>query len=252
MPVIKMTNDDIVTVQFDPWFYSFLSQLPTSIEKEVGINFYISSNNIIYTGVFIKGDDSSVLSIGYGIIKAHIHPYALYKGEVPHQPPTCTDLLQSIWDTLGGTQFNIVFEAQGAWVYTVTPYFLNKLIEIDPSLEQYYLKPLRLGEKDKDIVVNDELQKVLEQIQSECVQLTHALVYHRDITVATYLSSIRNIVTDHSFFVEYVPYSTDLDLQVKITPEVNTGVLNNSTLEDLDIESFVNKMEGTYSNNVIH
>ena len=243
------------TVRFEPNFYNFLASLPSSIKQEVGINFYISEDNVIYNGSFIMGSDSTVLSLGYGVIKAHVHPYELYNGSTPYQPPTCTDLVQSIWDTLGGTQLNIVFETKGAWVYTIAPKFLQQLIQIDPSLEQYYMNPLTMNDlrsiNRNHLSINTDLASVLRDIEAECVNWTRKFVFDKTINLSTYVSKIKNMFGKDTFYIRFVPYTRALSLTVDKSPIVNDQVLKQKLLSDHDIESFIYKMKGTYENNII-
>jgi hypothetical protein len=221
----------------------------------VGINFYISDDDVIHSGVFIKGNESSVLSIGFAIVKAHIHPYTLYNGETPYQPPTCIDLVQSIWDSLGGTQFNIVFETLGAWVYTITPTYLNKLIKIDRSLEKYILNPLtfrNMHENDKmNLRINSKLTSILDEIKEKCNENTYEFLFDRTINLKTYLKRIRNLMGKNTFDIYYVPYEQELSLKIKDAPHVNNNVENTLLLSTYDINTFLSKMKGAYENYVI-
>lgn len=184
----------------------------------------------------IIGVDHGFVTIpGNNPVTAHTHPVSLY-GPLRYHPPSDSDYIQSIWDALGGAEWNVVVEPNGTWVYRPNAQLIARVLATQPDIRAILGTPLQEGELRRGITVSDELGEIVDAVQNntgtdgvalsqpphilrEIAQANGGLIPDgfSPLSVSQYIQSVKGALNgrDQGFDVQYYPGDAPVSLPVR-------------------------------------
>ena len=177
--------------QYKDLFRRCIHELP----NEIGFNLLLDNDTINFE--ITKGNYRSV-SIPYNnVINIHSHPIALETSRTfEYHPPTHPDYGQSCFDCFKGTQWNIVVEKAGVWLYRPNKKLITEIEEIQPNVKELFSIPIEEG--IKQIPVDGATEEFIE---------LHNVILNNTSNEGIYLNfegvNIRNILSE-AFINTYI------------------------------------------------
>lgn len=150
-------------------------------DREHGFIFKKGSGNRLSVERRIVGKEVTVTIPGDHTVTGHTHPSYLY-GDLRYHPPSGTDYVQSIWDTVRGAEISMVIEPSGIWVYKPNAELVDYIAKKQPDMLQLLGSALGEGEERREITgVSDDIFDMVDVVMQNTDTSNIALTQPPDV-----------------------------------------------------------------------
>ena len=206
---LLISQIDIKTINLDRFKPLFKNTL--DLNYELGFNLCMDEKDNISFEVSKGNNTDLTVTMPYNkVVSIHTHPNHPNEERRSYKfyPPSHLDYIESIWGYFKNTAIDIVIEKSGMWIYIPTQDMIRQITERQPDIYQLLKDDFQEGEIKKEVIVNDNLYKLVNAVQHNS-NINNLNLIKNKISLDEYIQDFKNLVSQNieiGFEVEFIPW----------------------------------------------